>query len=319
MKNTGNLVLMVTRVLLGAGLCWLVATKTEGWSVAAPALSSPGLLLAVIAFSLVGGFVEAVRMVTLLRAQGASVALGDAFRLVTAAFTFNFCIPGGATGDLSKIFYLRGTHTGKGWELATAIFVDRLVGLMSMLFLVTLLGAACWPLVRNSAMLLTLFAIAVALMAGVLTFTALCLSTAPALRRWLVSALHALPLDRHLERIAESFFRFSDHRSALLHAFVVSFAGHAAAVAVLTIIGRTLYPGSPASVPPFLSLLGMFANTVTITPGGLGVGEAAFDVLFAQAGLQGGAAVMIIWRIGMLPICLLGVGFYMAGLRPKAA
>jgi uncharacterized membrane protein YbhN (UPF0104 family) len=66
-------------------------------------------------------------------------------------------------------------------------------------------------------------------------------------------------------------------------------------------------------------MLGMFANTVTITPGGLGVGEAAFDLLFAQAGLQGGAAIMIIWRVGMLPLCLLGLGFYMAGLRPKAA
>jgi len=46
----------------------------------------------------------------------------------------------------------------------------------------------------------------------------------------------------------------------------------------------------------------------------LGVGEAAFDLLFGEAGLQGGAAIMIIWRVGMLPLCLLGIAFYLGGL-----
>ena len=319
MKIAGKKLLMIARVLLGASLFWLVASKTDGWNLAFPLLSSPGILLAVIAFSLVGAFVEALRLTTLLRAQAVSVAFGDAARLVTAAFALNVCIPGGATGDLSKLFYLRGAHSGKGWELATAIFVDRLVGLLSMLLLVTLLGAACWPLVHDSPAIWTLFFVAAAMIAVILIFVALCLSTAPSLRRGFARTLHALPLRRHLERIAESFFRYGDHKSALLRALLLSFAGNLAGAAVFTALGWSLYPRSPFPVPAFLSMLGMFANTVTITPGGLGVGEAAFDLLFAQAGLQGGAAIMIIWRVGMLPLCLLGLGFYMAGLRPKAA
>lgn len=306
--------LMVARVLLGAGLFWLVASKTDGWRLAFPVLSSPAILLPVIAFSLVGAFLEALRLTTLLQAQGVSITVREAFRLVTAAFSFNFCIPGGASGDLSKLFYLRAARKDKGWELATAIFVDRLVGLLSMLMLVTLLGVACWPLVHNSPMLLALFATAAGFMAGIAIFAALCLSTAPSLRRLLGKVLHSMPLRCHLERIAESFFRFSDHRGALLRALFISVVGNLAGAAVFTVLGWALYPRSPFPTPAMLSLLGMFANAVTITPGGLGVGEAAFDLLFGEAGLQGGAAIMIIWRVGMLPLCLLGIAFYLGGL-----
>jgi uncharacterized protein (TIRG00374 family) len=319
MKNSAKPVLMLGRVLLGVALFWVVAKKTEGWNLAFPALASSAILLPVIAFSLVGAVIEALRFATLLRAQGASIAFGDSFRLVTAAFSLNFCIPGGATGDVSRLYYLRDAHGGKGWELATAIFVDRLVGMLSMLLLVTLLGVACWPVVRNSPVFLTLFFLAAALMAAILVFAALCLSTAPALRRWLGKVLSAMPLGHHLERIAESFFRFSDHRTALLRALSLSFSGSLAAAAMFSILAWSLYPHAPFPVPALLSLIGLFANIITITPGGLGVGEAAFEVLFAEAGLQGGAAMMIVWRVGMVPICLLGLAFYMAGLRPRPA
>ncbi len=315
MRNPRTTLLMVARVLLGAALFWLVASKTDGWSLAFPVLSSPAILRPVSAVSLVGAILEAFRRIALLRAQGVSITIREGFRLVTAAFSFNFCIPGGASGDLSKLFYLNAARTDKGWELATAILVDRLVGLLSMLLLITLLGAACWPLVHNSPLFLALFSIAAALVSGILIFATLCLSTTPSLRRLLGRALHSMPLRRHLERIAGSFFRFSDHRGALVRALFVSFAGNLAGAAVFTVLGWSLFPQSPFPAPALLSLLGMFANAVTITPGGLGIGEAAFDLLFAEAGLQGGAAMMIIWRVGMLPLCLLGIAFYLRGLR----
>jgi uncharacterized protein (TIRG00374 family) len=309
---------MVARVLLGAALFWLVATKTTGWTRAISVLSSPAILLPVIAFSVVGAAIEGKRFAMLLRAQGSTITLGDAVRLVTAAFSFNFCIPGGATGDLSKLFYLRAAHGGRGWELATAILVDRLVGLLSMLFLIVLLGLVCWPLVQNSKVYVALLGTASAMLAAMLIFAIVSLSKAPSLRGWMLRAIRSMPLRRHLERIAESFFRFSDHRGALIGSVAVSLAGNLAGAAVFIVLGLALYPQAPFPLPAFLSLLGMFANTVTITPGGLGVGEAAFELLFAEAGMPGGAAIMIIWRVGMIPLCLLGLGFYVAGLRPKA-
>ena len=314
MKNPIKLLLLAGRVLLGGALFWLVASKTGGWNLALPVLSSPVVLLPVIVFSLVGAYLEALRLTPLLRSQGVSITLREAFRLVTAAFAFNFCIPGGASGDLSKLFYLRAARTDKGWELATVVFVDRLVGLFSMLLLITALGASSWSLVQSSPILLTLFWIVATVMAGILVFAGLCLSTAPSLRAILRGMVRLLPFRSRLERVADAFFRFSDHRVALVRSLLFSFVGSVAGAAVFAVLGWVLYPQAFLPVPAFLSMLGTFANTVTVTPGGLGVGEAAFDRLFAEAGLRGGAAVMIIWRAGMLPLCLLGIAFYLGGL-----
>ncbi len=306
--------LLVVRVLLGAGLFWIVATRTGGWDLAIPALSSPGVLLPVVAFSIVGVIVEAVRLSLLLRSQGMEIPLGRGLRLVTAAFALNFCVPGGATGDLSKVFYLRAGRGDKGWELATVVFVDRLVGLVSLLLLLLVLGAMSDAIVRGSALFMGLFLTAASVLTATMVFAALCLSRNPLLRSALARLLRWMPFRAHIERVANALWRFSDHRNALLLALVVSFVGNVAGAAVFALLGWTLFAYTPIVVPAFIALLGMFANTVSITPGGLGVGEAAFEILFGKAGIAGGAAMMILWRIGMLPLVMAGIGIFVAGL-----
>ena len=64
-----------------------------------------------------------------------------------------------------------------------------------------------------------------------------------------------------------------------------------------------------------LSLFGLFANALPLTPGGLGVGEAAFDGLFHLVGIDGGARLLLLWRLGLLPVCLAGGVLYMIGIR----
>jgi uncharacterized membrane protein YbhN (UPF0104 family) len=59
--------------------------------------------------------------------------------------------------------------------------------------------------------------------------------------------------------------------------------------------------------------LGFLANTLPVTPGGLGVGEAAFKMLFSMAGLAGGAEVLLGWRLLMILMGLLGLAFYVQG------
>jgi uncharacterized membrane protein YbhN (UPF0104 family) len=61
--------------------------------------------------------------------------------------------------------------------------------------------------------------------------------------------------------------------------------------------------------------LGLLANALTITPGGLGVGEAAFEGLFRTVGYDGGARLILAWRVGMLALCSVGCALYIAGSR----
>ena len=314
MKDSSRKLMLAGRVALGVVLLYLVARNAGGWKETFRFLAMPILLLPVVAFSPIGAYVEALRLVPLLRSQGVSIPLGGAFRLVTAAFAFNFVIPGGASGDLSKLVYLRSARGDKSWELAAIVFVDRLVGLSSMLLLTVILGAFGWSFVRRSPILVTLLAIAIALLASIAVFTCICLARNPAPRALAHRALRFVPFRRYLSRVADACFAFSAHRGALAQAFLTSLAGNIAGALVFTLLGWALFTQLAFPAPALLSMLGMFANTFTLTPGGLGVGEAAFEGLFGEAGVRGGAALMILWRVGMLPLCILGLVFYLRGL-----
>ena len=315
MKKPTKWVLVVVRIVLGAGLFWIVASKTGGGRLALPVLAS-WIVLPVILLTSLSALMEAFRLSSLLRSQGVLIKINEAFRLVTLAFAFNFCVPSGAGGDLSKLYYLRTAAGGKGWELATVVFVDRLVGLFTMLLMTVVLGVLNWPIVQASHVLVFLVGVAVFLMAGILIFASLCLSKTPSVRSFTEGVIKVLPLRRQLERISAAFFMFSEHRGAVLRSVACSFLGNVVNSIILVMIGRPLFPQAGSAVA-MLALFGMFANTITITPGGMGVGEVASDRLFAQGGMHGGAAVMILWRACMVPLCLLGLSFYVRGLEIK--
>ena len=72
-------------------------------------------------------------------------------------------------------------------------------------------------------------------------------------------------------------------------------------------------PDCPPVLAMLSSLLAMLANVLPLTPGGLGVGELAFDRLFETQGHEGGASLMLSWRAAMLPIVLAGGVLYALG------
>jgi len=80
-------------------------------------------------------------------------------------------------------------------------------------------------------------------------------------------------------------------------------------------VGAIIIPQATGLTTPVLALFGMLGNALPVTPGGLGVGEAAFDRLFNLAGFAGGASMLLGWRSGMLPLCAVGCLFYVMGVN----
>jgi len=62
-------------------------------------------------------------------------------------------------------------------------------------------------------------------------------------------------------------------------------------------VGAIIIPQATGLTTPVLALFGMLANALPVTPGGLGVGEAAFDRLFNLAGFTGGASMLLGWAL----------------------
>ena len=59
--------------------------------------------------------------------------------------------------------------------------------------------------------------------------------------------------------------------------------------------------------------LGFLVNTIPLSPGGLGVGEAAFNALFSLVGLNGGADTLLGWRLLTIVLSLPGLPVYLQG------
>ena len=117
------------------------------------------------------------------------------------------------------------------------------------------------------------------------------------------------------ERGVEAFLNFTDHKLSVMKVMVWSFFGHMMLATMFIVSGSILIPEMSPLTTSILALLGMLANSLPITPGGLGIGEAAFEGIFLLGGYAGGAQLILAWRIGMLPLCLLGSLLYMFGVK----
>ena len=109
---------------------------------------------------------------------------------------------------------------------------------------------------------------------------------------------------------------YRDNKKTLLAVVGVSLIVHTLAIGTMLILAMSMNPSGPVGEMILLIPLGMLANALPLSPGGIGVGEAAFEALFRLAGLTGGAEVLLGWRVLTFLVGLIGLGFYLQGRKP---
>jgi uncharacterized protein (TIRG00374 family) len=307
--------LTVFRIALGIGLLYYVVSTTGGWSAAKQFICIAWLLPGQAALTFFSAAIESKRMVLLFRPQGIRLSFGDGYRLVAIGTFFNFCIPGGTGGDVMKLYYLASENRSQVVEVATVLLVDRAVALFSLLFLVVTLALLNGQLVRDYPTIQWLVGAALVGMIGLLVLAVISCSARVRAGRLYAFVMARLPLHRHLEHASDALYAFREHKMALVGAALLSILGHTALAGMFLTVGTVLIPNAKALATCVLALLGLLANALPITPGGLGVGEAAFERLFRLMDYSGGAQLMLAWRVATLPLCLVGCVIYILGAR----
>jgi uncharacterized membrane protein YbhN (UPF0104 family) len=170
-------------------------------------------------------------------------------------------------------------------------------------------------LVWDHPLIGTLVAVAAVGAMGLLACGALACSTRLRESRIYAYLIERAPLRRYLMRVADALYVFNKNRSAIARAAALSVGGHLALLVLMCAAARVFMPSARPLTVGLLALLGLLANALPLTPGGLGVGEAAFEGLFRTVGYSGGARLILAWRVGMLALCCLGTALYMAGAR----
>ncbi len=288
----------------------LERSDSVSWSPGMPTaflgVDPKGLALA-LALAVTGIFATALRWWRLLRAAQCPIDLWPALRLTYVGFFFNIVVPGLTGGDLVKAVMVARSHPERRAAAAMSVLVDRLLGVLVMLTMGAL--AVVWlgerfPYPREP--------ILIGLVLGV---GGLAAYANPGLRRRVgfERLIQRLPMSRTLLQIDQALTVCAREPRELAWAVCFSSFNQLCVMGSLTVLGASF--GEQAlnfANYVVVGALGNLVSAVPITPGGVGVAEAAYGQLFE---LQGGNwtlgfAVAIAWRLCMV-IVGLGGGLFL--------
>jgi glycosyltransferase 2 family protein len=307
--------LLLLRLSIAIGiLVWLEKSGALNFHSLSRLLHIWPLTLAAVAILFLDVSLMAIRVALLFGVQDLSLSFQDALQLTLTGYLFSMLLPGTAGGDVAKFYYAGRKNQGKRPEIAAALLFDRLVGLFSMILLPLVFAPFFLALIRSVRGMRevlwfdTLLAICLLFVLGVAMFF-------EPFRDWLSRLLDRWPnLRDQWDRAAGAIALYREHRAALVGAMILSLLANCAYI-IVTALG--LYATSPAGFSLrllFVAPVGHLINALPVTPGGLGVGEAAFSALFATAGMKGGAGALICVRLWNAAVALIGGAIYLWGI-----
>jgi len=309
-RRIGSATIQIVRWIVGLGVLAWVVEANGGWRIVQLPFDYPGAMAAFTLQVLVGAVVEAIRLRLLCAAAVADIPFPFAYRLVAVATLFNMAIPGGTGGDVLKLVNLAQRIPGKRAEFTAMLLLDRMVGMTSILLVA--LATASLALLTGSAptRLLGIVVTPVLVLLGVVAFAVAMANRGPQSLVLRLVPGKWMRIRGLLNRAYDTADVLRRQPAVLLRALAVSILGQCVMAAAFAIAGHSLLPGASPLLVAAIAFIGLIVNAIPVTPGGIGVGEAAFEGLFALAGFNGGARLLICWRLGQIPFAILGAWYF---------
>jgi uncharacterized membrane protein YbhN (UPF0104 family) len=306
---------LVLRLAFGVGiLVYLAKSGQINLSSLVSLLHKWPITIAAIVFLLFDILMMSIRASLLFRNARLSLSLANSLQLNLIGFLFSTFLPGAAGGDIAKLVYATKENHGRRAEVATVLILDRLVGLFSLILLPLLFAPFFPDLLRTVPVLRRLLYMDALLAGSMLLGAALVMFFWPA-RNWVSWLLQRWPGIKSIAlRVLDAMAAHGRARGTLLFALILSLLANLSLI-VVTALG--LYAVNPASFSMHLALvapMGHLVNSLPLTPGGIGVGESAFNALFNLTGMNGGAETLLCVRVWNISVGLLGLFVYFFGL-----
>jgi uncharacterized protein (TIRG00374 family) len=310
----------LARLAVGVGLLvYLAESRLIDFRALTKLVTAWPITLAALALVFLDIFFMSLRLCWLFEPQGLRLPLISSLELNLVSSFFATFLPGAAGGDLAKLFYAARENRGRRAEIVTTIAFDRAVGLFSILLLPLLFAPLFWsflgPLIRSVRSLQILLAVTAALAVAMLAALLLCLFSQSWMTRAARWVSRFLPGRQLPERVIATVGAYRGHAGILIAALAASLVSNLTLIAATALAILLLAPASLSMKLCLVIPMGDVANSLPLTPGGLGVGEAAFSALFKIAGLQGGADALLCWRIWRAMVGLVGLALYLRGMR----
>jgi len=300
----------VLKVLFAAAiLTWMVSSGKLNLARVARSLSQWPLMLAIVALAYSQVGISAWRWNLLLRAQDIQLPYRRAWGLTMIGMLFNVVIPGAVGGDLVKGYYITRAASGRKSDAATTLLMDRVVGLIGLLFLGAVMVTANLQETLRSAATRSLGMLTIAGMLGGLVSLYAAVFAGERLSEW-----HILP--KVLRSVFRALHEYRRQASVIPIALGLSVGNQACSFAMyylaLRATGVTDMPlGQFFLVVP----LGMVTTALPISPGGVGVGQAAYFALFqivAPRYATAGTNAATVFQVMYILVCITGLYWYLS-------
>ncbi len=257
-----------------------------------------------------------VRWYILVRAVELPFRLIDAFRLGFIGLFFNAVMPGSVGGDVIKAAVLAREQSRRAVAVAT-VLMDRVIALWALIWFVALLGAAFWLsglLVGQGAQQCRTIVVFAWSIVGVsmLIWTALGL-----LPEWravrFAGRLERLPkVGAAVAELWRAGWMYRCRPRAVAVVLLLSWVGHVGFVLFFYCSVLTLWQPDSGQLIPTLSQhflivpIGLVIQAAPFFPGGAGIGELGFGLLYEWLGCSEASGVLgslmqrvLTWTIGL--------------------
>jgi uncharacterized protein (TIRG00374 family) len=272
------------------------------------------ITLAALGIFLVDIGLMGLRTSLLFRPLGMKLTVLKSTQLWMISIFFSTFLPGAGGGDLVKLYYATRENAGRRTEVATVLMFDRAIGLFAMLILPFFFVPMFLPLIQAAPTLRTILTLIAYISVTLLALFLLCAFN-QSIFNFLARESGALPRWRKLAcRVLETIRTYGRNPGTLLSALLLSILANLSVIVITALAVLVLAPASLSSKICLVVPIGQVVNGLPLTPGGLGVGEAALNALFELAGLHGGAETFLCWRVWKAMIGLLGLVIYVRGI-----
>jgi uncharacterized protein (TIRG00374 family) len=280
-----------------------------------------------VAFLLLGiqGGGNAIRLYWIFKLHGLPVSLVRSTSLTWVGLAFNQLLPGGAGGDAVRAYYAAQDHPHAKGKAIVAVLFDKLIGLVGLLAL----GVLPWAIAAvysegipaDAARAIRVIGATMA--AGFGLFAAFAfVALSPRAEAWATKArLSArLRLEGRLGRLADQAASLAaihrGERLRLLGLTLFSAGLHLISCVALYLLAGL---GDPQSFILHLSVWSVvfLTTAIPLSPGGIGVAEAAAAKLWLLSGVTTGAATYFSFRMLSVLHAVIGLVVYVT-LRRRA-
>ena len=238
------------------------------------AFAHPGLLALATIACLATIPIAGLRWHILLRSQGLVLHLGHTIRIVAMGAFFATFLPGSAGGDIVRGFYIYQASHGRRTSALLSIFIDRLIGVTAFV-LFGVLATLTRPMASYGTLEYGIFALTVLFIVALIVLFVFGHRIAQLLKLLFAGrSQHVAEIIDDAGAALHQYLRaWRDTALALTVSLLIVFL---VAFSVVAIAAATPFKGLTMVEYGIAGVYAMIANSLPVTPGGLGIGEGAF-------------------------------------------